>query len=314
MNTKILQNTKENIELVAKVIKNGGVAAFFTETVYGLGANALDMGAIKKIYEIKGRPSDNPLIVHLDCVSKIDEYAVTTDLAKAVIKAFMPGAVTIVLDKRDIIPYEASGGLETVAIRIPKSGLARELIRHSGVPVVAPSANTSTRPSPTKASHVLDDLDGKIEFILDGGDCEIGLESTVLDCRGETVKVLRLGGLGVEEIETAVGKAEIVGFDGGAVRSPGQKYKHYSPNAKVVWYHNGDEEQLKRLKSEYDDYIVLNGMDNMEAIENYARELFAVFRAADKAGVKVIICELCIDKGLGRAVNNRIKKAAGNKV
>ena len=306
MQTKILSNTKENIQLVANTIKNGSVAAFFTETVYGLGANALDTTAVKKIFKVKGRPGDNPLIIHLDCKEKIEKYAVVNDLARKIIKHFMPGAVTVVLQKRDSIPYEATGGLDSVAVRIPSSELARELIKACDLPICAPSANTSSKPSPTKASHVLDDLGGRIEYILDGGDCEIGLESTVLDCTGEVVKVLRHGGVGVEEIERVVENVDVTGYDGGVVKSPGQKYKHYSPNALVYWFNNGDNKELDRLKMELEDYIIIADLKT----EDYARELFGVFRAADKAGVKAIICELAKDEGLGKAINNRIKKAS----
>jgi len=306
MQTKILTNTKDNIQLAATIIKTGGVAAFFTETVYGLGANALDVGAIKKIYDVKGRPSDNPLIIHLDCVSKIEKYALITDSARKVIDNFMPGAVTIVLKKREVIPYAITGGLDNVAVRIPKSQLARELIKACGVPVCAPSANTSSKPSPTKSSHVFDDLGGKIEYILDGGDCEIGLESTVLDCTDKTVKVLRHGGVGVEEIERVVGKIEAVEFDGGAAKSPGQKYKHYSPNAKVYYFKKGDFKELERIKKESGKYKVVAGLSQ----EEYAKTLFSIFRQADKDGLDAIICELAMDEGLGKAINNRIKKAS----
>ncbi|MCL2556245.1 MAG: L-threonylcarbamoyladenylate synthase [Firmicutes bacterium] len=306
MNTKILQNNSENIKLVASTIKKGGIAAFFTETVYGLGANALNTDAIKKIYQIKGRPSDNPLIIHLDCVSKIKKYAHVTDIAKKVIDNFMPGAVTIVLNKKDIIPLEATGGLDSVAIRVVKSSLAKELIYECGMPICAPSANTSTRPSPTQAQHVLDDLNGKIEYILDGGSCEIGLESSVLDCRGERVVLLRHGGVGIEEIEKIAGKVAEYKFDGGAALSPGQKYKHYSPKAKIVYFEHGDNKKLEELKKSSINHKVVMGLD----ADDYARQLFSIFRDADKDGIDVIICELAIEKGIGKAINNRIKKAA----
>jgi len=309
MDTKILQNNSENIKLVAAAIKNGEVAAFFSETVYGLGANALDKDAIKKIYLAKGRPSDNPLIVHLDCVSSIEKYAFVTHLAKKVMDNFMPGAVTVVLKKRENIPHEVTGGLDSVGIRVPKSKLARDLIAACGVPLCAPSANLSGSPSPTSAAHVYDDLKGRIEYILDGGECQIGLESTVIDCTGDKVKLLRHGGVGIEELERVVGDVEVVRFDGGAATSPGQKYKHYAPKAKVVYFEHGDMDELARLKNMYDRYIVLDGIDD----EDYARELFKIFRGADKAGVHTIICELAESKGIGRAINNRIKKAAYGK-
>ena len=187
MNTQILQFNTDNLRLAAKEILDGGIVAFPTETVYGLGANALNPDAVKKIYIAKGRPSDNPLICHISDKSQIEKFAYLTPFAEKIIDAFMPGPITVILQKKPIVPDIVTGGLQTVGIRMPAHKGALSFIKACGVPICAPSANTSTKPSPTAATHVFDDLNGKIKYILDGGRCGVGLESTIVDCVNGTL-------------------------------------------------------------------------------------------------------------------------------
>ena len=241
MNTKILTTTKKDIAEAGEIIKNGGLVAFPTETVYGLGANALDEKAVKSIYAAKGRPSDNPLIVHIaekeDIVPLVKEV---TPAAKALIDEFFPAPLTIILEKSEIIPDATSGGLDTVAVRMPKNETARELIKASGCPVAAPSANTSGLPSPTKAQHVIDDMSGKIDAIIDGGDCDYGVESTVITLATGVPTILRPGAVTKEMLEAVLGRVEISPAvlsgmaENETAASPGMKYKHYSPKAEII--------------------------------------------------------------------------------
>ena len=207
METKILEPTIENIKLAANVIKEGGLVAFPTETVYGLGANALDEAAVKKVYEAKGRPSDNPMIVHISRASDIGQTTrmLSPDIVN-LIDNFWPGPLTLIVKSKDAIPKVTRGGLETVGVRLPDNEIARELIELSGVPIAAPSANISGRPSPTRVEDVIEDLDGKVDIILKGEDCRVGIESTVLDVSGDKLMILRPGFITAEQLEAAVGK------------------------------------------------------------------------------------------------------------
>ena len=239
METKKL--TTNDIDIAADIIKKGGLVAIPTETVYGLAANALNGIAISNIFKAKGRPMDNPLIVHISSVDEIYELVSNfPQKAKKLAENFWPGPLTIILKKSDIIPDEVSAGLETVAIRLPANQATRDLIKKAGVPLAAPSANLSGSPSPTTAKHVLDDLDGRIDAVLDAGRCEVGLESTVITLETEVPKLLRPGGITVEELRRVLGdveidKAVIDKVDSSKpVASPGMKYKHYSPKTKVV--------------------------------------------------------------------------------
>ena len=326
METRILQPTNENFDTCARLIQAGEVVAFPTETVYGLGANALDSSAVKKIYEAKGRPSDNPLIVHVADFEMIEKLAYVNDMAKIVMQNFMPGSVTMVLPKKDIVPYCVSGGLETVGIRMPDNEIALRLIKQSGAPICAPSANTSTKPSPTSASHVYYDLNGKIHAVLDGGECSVGVESTVIDLTGSMPRLLRAGGMPVEELEKKLGKIEIEKNTGVAL-CPGMKYKHYSPSARVVLV-PPCADMSEKIKSAYDneknavifalsqnvgtygERMVMNVGKNAQ---EYAHKLFGYLRKADELGYLVIFAEGVSDEGFGLSVMNRLSKAcAGN--
>ena len=254
MDTKILEATEENIAIAARTIRDGGLVAFPTETVYGLGANALDEEAVKKVYAAKGRPSDNPMIVHIARASDIGQLTrMLSPTIVTLIDHFWPGPLTLVVNKRPEVPRATTGGMETVAVRMPDSPAARELIRLAGVPIAAPSANLSGSPSPTKGEHVIEDLSGKVDMILTGEDCRVGIESTVLDVSGETPTILRPGIITAAQIETAIGKK--IEMDPAlwkkgedktvAPKSPGMKYKHYAPKAQMLVV-EGERSQVKK--------------------------------------------------------------------
>lgn len=332
MKTEIFVPSKENYEKCGRLIRSGELVAFPTETVYGLGANALDPEAVKKVYLAKGRPSDNPLIVHIASPEDIDKVARSVpDKARLVIEKFMPGSVTVVMPKRPEIPDCVTGGLDTVAVRMPLHPVALEFIRACGVPICAPSANTSTRPSPTLASHVYDDLGGKIAAILDGGACSVGVESTVIDFVGDTPRLLRAGGMPLEPLEEVIGKIQR------EVKSdkplcPGMKYKHYAPSCDVTVVMPGSAQQKKAAElydkfvsegkktvimtleghiSAYGDRNVFNvGKDSRE----YAHNLFSLLRECDKEGFEAAVAEGVTDEGYGLSVMNRVCKSAGGKI
>ena len=332
MKTEIFVPTKENYEKCGRLIRAGELVAFPTETVYGLGANALNPEAVKKVYLAKGRPSDNPLIVHIASPDDIDKVARSVpDKARLVIEKFMPGSVTVVMPKRPEIPDCVTGGLDTVAVRMPLHPVALDFIRACGVPICAPSANTSTRPSPTLASHVYDDLGGKIAAILDGGACSVGVESTVIDFVGDTPRLLRAGGMPLEPLEEVIGKIQR------EVKSdkplcPGMKYKHYAPTCDVTVVMPGEKQQQKtidlydKLVSEgkktvilsleghipaYGDRNIFNvGADSRE----YAHNLFLLLRECDKVGYDAAIAEGVTDQGYGLSGMNRVCKSAGGKI
>lgn len=332
MKTEIFVPTKENYEKCGRLIRAGELVAFPTETVYGLGANALNPEAVKKVYLAKGRPSDNPLIVHIASPDDIDKVARSVpDKARLVIEKFMPGSVTVVMPKRPEIPDCVTGGLDTVAVRMPLHPVALDFIRACGVPICAPSANTSTRPSPTLASHVYDDLGGKIAAILDGGACSVGVESTVIDFVGDTPRLLRAGGMPLEPLEEVIGKIQR------EVKSdkplcPGMKYKHYAPTCDVTVVMPGEKQQQKtidlydKLVSEgkktvilsLDGHILAYGDRNIFNVgadsREYAHNLFLLLRECDKVGYDAAIAEGVTDQGYGLSVMNRVCKSAGGKI
>ena len=325
MKTEIYAPTNENLDICARLLREGEIVAFPTETVYGLGGNALKEDSVKKIYSAKGRPSDNPLIVHI--AKKEDAYKLASFVpkkAEIIIEKFMPGPVTVVLPKKDIVPDIVTGGLKTVALRLPENAIARTLIEKAGCPVCAPSANTSTRPSPTTAMHVYDDLNGKISAIIDGGECSVGVESTVIGFEGENPRLLRAGGMPLETLEEAIGKIEIVKSSKVAL-CPGMKYKHYSPTAEVFVVSKDKlasayEEMEKR--GERPVIIALDGVvENKSAlfwsagksVADYAKNLFALLRKCDDEGVSVALCQAVEEDGLGLSVMNRLEKASGGK-
>ena len=344
METKLVKVDTENPEKsvlteAAEILKNGGLVAFPTETVYGLGANGLDEKACKSIYEAKGRPSDNPLILtigDLDGLYKI--VGKVTENAKKIIDAFWPGPITLVLPKADCVPETVTGGLDTVAVRYPSNKIARELIKIAGIPVAAPSANSSGKPSPTRASHVEFDLNGKIEMIIDGGAADWGLESTILDVSEDKPVLLRPGAVTQDMIEDVVGEIDVDPAvyskpDGNIVpKAPGMKYKHYSPSAKVILVSGSMENVISTINEKIstdeknglrvgvmattqtkDRYIggeVLVVGDRTKP-ETIGANLFKILRKFDFIGVDIVYSEVFDEDGEGAAIMNRLNKAAG---
>lgn len=315
----------DNISIAAEIIKSGGLVAFPTETVYGLGANALNPEAVENIFRAKGRPADNPLIVHIAEISDIKKYSENlSEKAKMLMEKFWPGPLAIILKKSREIPDIVSAGLDTAAFRMPGHQIALDLIRKSGLPIAAPSANTSGRPSPTDAAHVLEDLSGKIDAVIDAGPVHIGIESTVIDMSGDMPAILRPGKISAEEIEEVIGKIEVIahfGDTGNAPPAPGMKYRHYSPFARVEILE--DESEMFRLAR---DYIsagkrVAAVIDSDEKVKSpfirfyrdynhLANELFRWFRDFDDAGAEVILIKRVKKEGIGNAIMNRLEKAA----
>lgn len=341
MNT-VVRNANEfaNLKKASEILKTGELVAFPTETVYGLGANALNANAVKKIYVAKGRPSDNPLIVHIDDLSWIKKLSVNVpDVFYELARVFWPGPLTIIVNKSKIVPFETSGGLETIGIRMPQNEVARKLIEISGIPISAPSANKSGSPSPTKAVHVYDDLKGRIPFILDGGSSEKGIESTIIDITSKVPCILRPGSITKEMIEKEIGRIDV---DKSLLSSekfnllpkaPGMKYKHYAPKANVTVFIGEESLVVKKInetalgkdkigilateqtKKFYDDKIffvqVLGDRNDLQGICN---NLFNSLRIFDGVGVEEIYAEGFSELGLGFSIMNRLKKAAGYEV
>lgn len=336
METKIFSTNETEIKEAGGIIANGGLVAFPTETVYGLGASAFDADAAKKIYAAKGRPSDNPLIVHICDKNQIAEIAEEVpENAKTVIEKFMPGPVTVILKKKTVIPNDVTGGLDTVAVRFPSHPIAQKLIAFAGVPVAAPSANLSGKPSPTKAKHLIKDMNGRIDAIIDGGDCKVGVESTIIDFTEGKATILRPGGVTYDDLKNAGIDVEI---DKNILQSvspeeapkcPGMKYKHYAPNAEVVVVEGemkGVQKKIKELieenkgkvigvltmyNSAYDNAVILSaGESNKE----YAKNLFSALYEFDELGVDIVFAEFCDNDGYALAVKNRLYKSAAQRV
>lgn len=381
MRTKIFG--KEGISEAAEILKGGGLVAFPTETVYGLGGNGLDKEAAKKIYAAKGRPSDNPLILHVSSIEEV--YPLVKALpekAKKLMEAFWPGPLTLVLPKSDLVPKESTGGLETVALRSPENALTLDLIRACGFPIAGPSANLSGRPSPTEASHVFEDLGGRIEGILEDGAVGIGVESTIVDLSENCPTLLRPGAITIEDLEevlgekvaidpTLLGKSMAEGF---TPKAPGMKYRHYAPKAEMILFKKKEEEE-NDLKAGQEDIAksilsyggeersdcpeqevkksvakailsygekelsvspekriwILCGEDTASLYEGDGRftvqilgrreeplsmthNLFRLLRKADEEGVELILGECYSEEGVGFALMNRLKKAAGQRI
>lgn len=327
METKLFGTSEYDIAEAGKMIAEGKLVAFPTETVYGLGANALNEEAVRNIYLAKGRPSDNPLIVHIaekeDIVPLVKEV---TPNAKALIDAFFPAPLTIILNKSDKVGKVVSGGLDTVAVRMPKNEIARKLIKESGCPIAAPSANTSGLPSPTRVKYVIDDMMGKIDGIIDGGDCEYGVESTVITLATDVPTLLRPGAITKEMIEAVIGEitvapAVLEGMKNDEVAaSPGMKYKHYAPKAKVVIV-NADKKKYEKFVNAQkgafalcfdDDNITIPkvtfGRENDDLSQ--AKELFDALRELDEMGAKKVYARIPHKDGVGMAVYNRLIRAA----
>ena len=329
----------EAVKKAASIIRAGGLVAFPTETVYGLGGNALNPEASSKIYAAKGRPSDNPLIAHIAETEELEAVARDIpDAAYLLAEKFWPGPLTMVLKKNASVPKTTTGGLDTVAVRMPSDEIARALIRESGVPIAAPSANTSGRPSPTTAEHVREDLSGKIEMILDGGPVEIGLESTIIDLSGDVPMLLRPGAVTLEMLRSVLGTVAIDPAILGPVsadvkpKAPGMKYRHYAPKAQMTIV-MGEQKAVEAKINELAAAAVSEGklagiIATDESMGNYtcgmiksigkrssedtvAHNLFAVLRDFDEAGVDCIFSEGFEEEGIGRAIMNRMRKAAG---
>ncbi|HTK39085.1 MAG TPA: L-threonylcarbamoyladenylate synthase [Pyrinomonadaceae bacterium] len=299
----------------AEFIKRGGLAAFPTETVYGLGANVFDETAVAKIFEAKQRPGDNPLIAHVSDAADIAKLAIEISAAaQKFMEAFFPGPLTVVLRKSANVPLIATAGLDSVGVRMPRNRIAREFLTACGVPVAAPSANLSGRPSPTSWEAVFEDLNGRIDCILQGETTEIGLESTVVDCTKETPTVLRPGAVSIEQLRSVVRDTIIfAGSDSDKVPSPGMRHRHYSPRAKVRLIDTDSDV----TDTEVSAFIGLKQPVNDHALtklcgspEEYAHSLFAFFRECDLRGIPTIYCETVPEKGIGVALMDRLRRAA----
>ena len=338
MNTLKLSNTPDNIIIAAGVLKNGGLVAIPTETVYGLAADALNGKAVVKIFEAKGRPADNPLIVHIANFEDIERFKLVREIPESAFKlakSFWPGPLTIIMKKGDVIPDEVSAGLDTVAIRLPSHPSARAIINAANTPLAAPSANLSGSPSPTTAQHVLNDMDGKIDAVFDGGACSVGVESTVLTLAEDTPRLLRPGKVTLEELQSVLGEVALDPAvmsklkEGQKAASPGMKYKHYAPRANVIL--------LKCSDDEYIDYVNRNSGGGVAALccdedtdklnakyislgrkgdyEAHAQRLFDSLRRIDGYGdIHTVYTRLPSTDGVGLAVYNRLIRAAGFEV
>lgn len=317
------EEDKKIYEQAGQILRAGGLVAFPTETVYGLGADALDAKASAKIYAAKGRPSDNPLIVHIADVNALYDLAKEVpDKALVLAEKFWPGPLTMILKKKDKVPDSITGGLGTVAIRMPSHPVAAELIRSSGVYIAAPSANTSGKPSPTRAEHVINDLSGRIDMIIQDDTVDIGVESTIIDLSEEVPTILRPGYITQAMFEEAIGKTiidpAIMGSlkEGVIPKAPGMKYKHYAPKAEMIIF-QGEPENIKLAMAEekikrnfFGQRVEIIVFDN-EHPETAAHEFFARLRECDKKNVDVILAAALREDGIGFAVMNRMFKSAG---
>jgi len=320
-------NPEKSIILeAADVLRAGGLVAFPTETVYGLGANGFDDKAVRKIFEVKGRPADNPLILHISDPAEADGFAYVNKRARSLMDYFFPGALTLVLPAKPIVPCSVTANLKTVAFRMPYHPVPLALIESLGCPVAAPSANKSGRPSPTDAQAVMQDAgSGKdIDIILDGGTCDIGIESTVIDVSGKNVCMLRPGGVSKELIEEFLGERLITPASEELKSSPGTRYRHYAPLVPLLlWENNGGRNGKQTLSCDGSyGYIGINEPDfhcdhpciekiMFEGVENYARGIFASLRSMEKIGVSCIIAEAPNNSGIGLAIKDRLLRAAG---
>ena len=341
METKVyVLDGKEDSKFIkeaAECIKKDGIVAFPTETVYGLGANALKADCVKKIFEAKGRPQDNPLIIHV-ASKEIDKYVKNVpEVAKKLMDKFWPGPLTLILEKKDIVPMQTSANLNTIGIRMPNNKVALELIKESGVPIAAPSANISGRPSPTTIDVCVEDLKGKVDYIIGGEKCDVGLESTIVDCTVEPPLVLRPGGITLEMLRTI---REDIEIDKGLLRNdsnfkpkaPGMKYRHYAPNAKLKIILGNREKTIEKINEMVHNYIdagekvgILATEESKDSyklgekivigsykrLDEVASNLFEALRQFNELGVDIILAEGFEEKGLGIAIMNRLNKAAG---
>ena len=338
-----LKNPPEEADLdgirdAAARLRRGALVVFPTETVYGLGANACDPAAAEKIYAAKGRPADNPLIIHISSPEEAEDYAVTSPLYYRLAEAFMPGPLTVILPVRASIPAAVTAGLPTVAVRCPAHPIANALIRFAGIPIAAPSANLSGSPSPTSAAHVREDMEGRVDVILDGGDSDIGLESTIV-CPNEdgSLTLLRPGAITVEDLlritpHVEVSKAVLGALlPGQTVLSPGMKYKHYAPKTPFFLLEGGPERAKAYLAAQKERFAILThsedepilcGLENAVLIPIGSRDepavlahrLFSLLRECDKMGLSAIYAMAPAPDGLGMALYNRMIRAAAHRI
>jgi L-threonylcarbamoyladenylate synthase len=328
MRTLFLTADEDGVRRGAEVIRAGGLVAFPTETVYGLGADAMSAAAVARIFEAKERPRGNPLIVHLASAAALETVAaVVPPLALDAAARFWPGPLTLVLPRAATVPLITTGGLETVAVRVPAHPVARALIASCGRPIAAPSANRSGRPSPTRAEHAREDLDGRVELILDGGPTPVGVESTVLDLTTDPPMLLRPGGVTLEELQDCLGDVGTLQADdhSAAGRSPGLRYRHYAPRAQVIIIEAGTGERVvgawigagrpvalmtqRQIRLERPGLTVKTMPGDLGA---YARDLFAVLRELDATGVEGIFVEAVPREGLGLTIMDRLRRAASS--
>ncbi len=330
---------KSQLKDACNILRKGGLVAFPTETVYGLGADALNPEASKAIYAAKGRPSDNPLIVHIADIKDLYNIAFEVpEKAKKLAKAFWPGALTMIFRKKDIVPYTTTGGLDTVAVRMPQNAVARTLIQESGVYVAAPSANLSGRPSPTKAEHVIEDLSGRIDMIIDGGSVGIGLESTIVDMSGDIPIILRPGYITKDMLEAEIGDVMLDAAIKDKVmredikpKAPGMKYRHYAPKGQLLIVEGQKDEVINKINSlvsekermglraaviaaddtkKYYKCDIIKSAGSRECDGSIASGIYSILREMDKEGAEYIYTESFEDDRLGSAIMNRMLKAA----
>jgi L-threonylcarbamoyladenylate synthase len=338
MNTQVLPASPEALSLASGLLRQGQLVAFPTETVYGLGADALNEAAVRAIFAAKGRPADNPLIVHIADRTQLDPLCEVSDTSRLLMDAFWPGPLTLLFPKKPAVPAVVTAGLPTVAVRMPSHPDAAALLKTCGLPVAAPSANRSGRPSPTTAAHVLEDMDGRIPLILDGGPCDVGVESTVLDLtRGEPT-ILRPGGVTRTMLESVLGKP--VQLAGSILRplgkdekalSPGMRYQHYAPKAELTLVEGPEEPVLALMREKcmealsdgkkacvlcFSEHIAsLEGcfphdIGSLSCPEETAHKLFRVLRELDEEGMEVVLTEVLPPEEIGLAVMNRLGRAA----
>lgn len=343
METKVVNVQEDNIDMnvlneAGKVIKDGGIVAFPTETVYGLGANALDEEAVKKIFIAKGRPQDNPLIIHVADFNIEPYVKVIPEVAKKIMNKFWPGPITLIMEKSDLIPMATSANLDTVGIRMPSNKIAAELIRASKTAIAAPSANISGRPSPTDVESCIEDLNGKVDYIIGGTKSEVGLESTIVDCTTNPICILRPGGITLEMLKTidkdvyidpSLSSKPTKDFK---PKAPGMKYRHYAPKAPVKIFKGEIEKTIAKINEmmlnyienkmtvgiiatdetkEFYNYGIVKSLGSRNSLNDIAKNLFHVLRSFDSEDVDIILCEAFDEQGVGLAIMNRLNKSAG---
>ena len=329
-----LRNSNEYIKIqeAGQIIKQGGLVLFPTETVYGLGANGLDEKAVEKIYKAKGRKSDNPLILHISNYEMLPQIAQNiTELEEKLMQAFWPGPFTIILERTEVVPNIVTAGLDTVGVRRPSGEIAKKLIEYSGVPIAAPSANISGRPSGTNVQDIYDELKDKVDFIIDGGETEVGLESTVVRVINGVPHILRPGKITAEQIKQVAGTVQIDRHilnkteNGQTILSPGMKYRHYAPNAKCVLIYSKENnkliEKIKEIANQYKNPLIIantntikqlsefNTIDIGVTLEDISKNIFTALRKVDRENPDIVIIEGVEKEGLGLAIMNRLIRA-----